>query len=541
MMRPNYSNLFAIFSIFAGSLFIFLWGLDSQEIIGFDSRFYLFAQEMLRNGINWFPTTYHQLYPDYPATSTILIFLAANTMGGLTKLTAILPSAIAASLTLICTYAIGALHQKRWGWCAVFLALLTIGFMKDARSISLDMYLSFITACCFYLVYSADVKQCQKRYGWIYPLLFLGFAFRGPIGLIIPTGVVCIYYLLDLRIKKFLLTGFFALLLLILSSVCLLFIAHQLGGNHFVKDVLRMQMLGRIDNNFQPLYFYFLDSLTNYALSFPIACLVLLGIVYYSIKHRFYSAEFKLVIKLIGWTSIILIGMTIPGDKKIRYILPMIPAVALIAAYPFIAPSNEKYFIFLRKLISFILTFLPFILLAASFYISSYTNKHDLNIGIPYNYFMIFLAAMQFVSLLICFPKRFPARDIILFLIAVICFVVTDIFILEPIELYIERAKNFVQQVEVLRKQKHARLVFYKERADGLPIKYIINMPSVDRELPLFVNDEKALLTYPPPVFFVASKTYFDELPKEIAMHLHVVAEDTLGHIPVVVFARNEE
>jgi len=88
-------------SIFIVSLFLFTWGVNSQEIISFDSRFYLFALEMWRHGISWFPTTYLEPYPDYTVASTVLIYGAASLFGGLTKFTAVLPSAIAAAITVV--------------------------------------------------------------------------------------------------------------------------------------------------------------------------------------------------------------------------------------------------------------------------------------------------------------------------------------------------------------------------------------------------------------------------------------------------------
>src|SRR5690242_19905786 len=82
--------------LFFSSLILFTWGLHSKEVIGFDSRFYLFAQEMWRYGVSWFPLTYHQPYPDYPASSTFVIYLFACLFGGVTKFSAVLPSAILA-------------------------------------------------------------------------------------------------------------------------------------------------------------------------------------------------------------------------------------------------------------------------------------------------------------------------------------------------------------------------------------------------------------------------------------------------------------
>src|SRR3990167_7901559 len=129
-MRLSQRNYLPVIGIFGISLFFFLWRQSSQEIIGFDSRFYLFALEMWRHGPNWFPTTYHKAYADYPVTSTFLIYIAAHLIGHLNKLTAVLPTAFAVSAMLSITYLIGALHEKRLGWYAVFLSLMTFTLLK---------------------------------------------------------------------------------------------------------------------------------------------------------------------------------------------------------------------------------------------------------------------------------------------------------------------------------------------------------------------------------------------------------------------------
>ena len=83
-------------SLIAGALalLLFVLGEHTQTTIGFDSRFVLFAQEMLRHGPSVFPTTYGQPYPDYSATSTFLIWLLSVPFGEVTRLTAWLPTAM---------------------------------------------------------------------------------------------------------------------------------------------------------------------------------------------------------------------------------------------------------------------------------------------------------------------------------------------------------------------------------------------------------------------------------------------------------------
>ena len=37
---------------------------------------------------------------------------------------------------------------------------------------------------------------------------------------------------------------------------------------------------------------------------------------------------------LIGWTLIVIAGLSVPDARKVRYLLPIVPAIAALAAYP---------------------------------------------------------------------------------------------------------------------------------------------------------------------------------------------------------------
>lgn len=529
-------HFFEIAGIFCLSLILFTWGVGSQEVIGFESRFYLFALEMWHDGPSWFPTTYHQFYPDYPATSTFLIYLVASIMGHMNKLAAVIPSAVAAAITVVLTYQIGSLHKKRWGLYAIFMLFFTILFLKSARSITLDMYTAMITSICFYIIYSADLKNNHSREWFLYPLLVAGFAFRGPIGLIIPAGVICIYYLQERNYKNLFFSGVFALLLLMLCTLLLLTIAHIHGGHEFVHDVLRMEMIGRLQENHLPAYFYLTASLKDYAISFPLALVVCLGIIYYEHRLHHHSPELKLLLKLFGWMAIILLGMSIPGEKKIRYVLAIVPAIALLASYPLIAPKNMRYFSWFGWLLVRFFLVVPVILFIILRRVMTYAAEHAIDFHIDYllvtQILFVSLAAGAFIY--VCFGKRQHWRDTGIIFVGTFSFIMSYLMVAEPIEQYADKTHEFVAMVEMARQHAQADLLFYKETSDGLAIKYVINMPSA--ETPHFIDDENQLLSYHHPAFVVSRESYFQALSPEIAAHFHVVARQPIGHVPVVVF-----
>ena len=70
------------------ALILFIVGEPQLAAIGFDSRFVMFAKEMLRHGPGFFPTTYGEPYADYSATSTLFTWLLSLPFGEVTSFTA---------------------------------------------------------------------------------------------------------------------------------------------------------------------------------------------------------------------------------------------------------------------------------------------------------------------------------------------------------------------------------------------------------------------------------------------------------------------
>lgn len=250
------------------ALLLFIAGSWHQAIIGFDSRFVLFAQEMLRHGPGFFPTTYGQPYADYLATSTLLTWLLSLPFGQVTSLTAWLPTAMASAVIVMLVYRLTAPYSQRWGLLSIAILLLSSTFISETRSVSLDQMLAAIALAVFYLGYAHDHFGAGKRLHWLYLLLIVGFAVRGPIGLVIPTGVLCSYYLINRQWRQLFSFGLLALALLVACVGLLLLMAKLSGGEPFMQDVIRMQFLGRMDGSegSSGVLYYFTSSLGNYAL-----------------------------------------------------------------------------------------------------------------------------------------------------------------------------------------------------------------------------------------------------------------------------------
>jgi 4-amino-4-deoxy-L-arabinose transferase-like glycosyltransferase len=518
-------NLFAALMIFCGGLLLFTLGLGHQEIIGFESRFYLFAIGMWRHGVTAFPMLAGAPYPDYPATSTLLIYAMAKWVGHLSKWIAVLPSAIAAAITLAVTYLIGVLQSRQWGWYAVCFLILTNTFLTEARTISPDQYVTMVTVLTFYLTASAQrFDKCWRVY-WMPLLLLFGFACRGPIGLVIPAGVWCLFYLVDKNYRKFFNAGVVSAVLLVLACGLLYWLALQAGGSEFAHRVFQAQVSGRLTVSSLPWYFYFSESLGAYAITYPLVLLLLVGVLCHFKK----IPQRNFLLKLIAWALVILIGMSIPAGKKIRYVLAFSPALALFCAYLLAETQQQKYLAWLKEGIYWFCYFLPMLFFTATLAVEIISWQQHWHSGILFPWVITLFLIMQWL----CWLSRKQAM--LTLGIAALSFVLAYILLVEPINLMLNHTHNFVMRLEVLRKHAHAQLSFYQESPDGLPIKYLVNMPVEEHINYLeFPQQLTGINTYS---FFIASPEHFAKIPQNVLRNMHIVVTGNVGHDPVVVFA----
>lgn len=521
-------------SIFILSTALFMCCIADQEVVGFESRFYLFALEMWRHGFSWFPSTYLQPYPDYPGLSTWLIVLFSKLDGGLDKFSAVLPTAMTAGMVVVMTYQIGALQCKRWGLYAASLLLFTLGFIKNARSISLDMYITLLTAICFYLMYSAEVFRQPKRVYWVFLCLLVGFLFRGPIGLVMPAGVVFTYLLVQKNYKDLAYFSVAAAALLGLCIAGLLLLAYFVGGEHFANDVWRMQVLGRMGSSGIPIYYYFLESFFGYAITYPIAVFVLIGLLTKNYRRSPHTTQQQFLFQVAGWVGVIILGMSLPGDKKLRYILPLVPALALLAAYPISSRQTEKYFVWLRRVVLSVLFCLPALLAATLFYLDYAHLYHEYLKEVPQVAMRNSLLVMQLLAIGSLHSHDIMRRVSIIFATALISFLLVYIYIVEPVNLDVEGSREVVQAVEQIRLKNKARMAFYRLGEDGLPIKYVINM--TDEEKPIFLQTSDELFAYKAPAVVLTTSQNFNELVRNRAAMFDVLLKGKMGHVDIVVF-----
>lgn len=484
------------------ALLLFIAGNWHQAIIGFDSRFVVFAQEMLRHGPSFFPTTYGQPYADYLATSTLMTWLLSLPLGQVNSFTAWLPTSIASALIVMLVYRLTAPYSQRWGLLSVALLLLSSTFISETRAVSLDQMLAAVALAVFYLGYAHDHFGAAKRLHWVYLLLIVGFAIRGPIGLVIPTGVLCSYFLLNRQWRRLFSFGLLALALLGACVGLLLLLAKLSGGEAFMHDVIRMQFLGRMDGSegSSGALYYFTSSLGNYALAYPLALLVLLAIAIGG--RRAPDPALQLVLYCAAGGLLVMLGLSIPQAKKARYVLPMLPMAAIIAAYPFQVAHGRLYG-WLRGLMLSLWTVLP-ALLIAGLWVARRRYPELAHIGGVLGV----LGALQVLALVAVFQARL--RTLVPALTAVLALWTTYIVVVEPVERSLYDTRTFSLQVQAQVRQQPAPIVLHALGKDAKAIKFMVNLDY--DQVPVFTQQAADLATLQGPAWLVMSQDDFEGL-----------------------------
>ena len=485
------------------ALLLFIAGNWHQAIIGFDSRFVLFAKEMLRHGPSFFPTTYGQPYADYLATSTLLTWLLSWPFGQVTSLTAWLPTAIASALIVTLMYRLTAPYSRRWGLLSVAILLLSSTFISETRAVSLDQMLAAIALAVFYLGYAHDHFGAGKRLHWLYLLLIIGFAIRGPIGLVIPTGMLCSYYLINRQWRQLFSFGLLALALLVACVGLLLLMAKLSGGESFMQDVIRMQFLGRMDGSegSSGALYYFTSSLGNYALAYPVALLVLLAVALGG-RHAPQPA-LQLVLYCAAAGLLVMLGLSIPQAKKARYVLPMLPMAAIIAAYPF-QVTQGRLFAWLRGLMLGLWTLLPALLIGVLLFARGRYPQQLSHLGLMIGV----LGALQAVALLTLFRPRL--RPVGPAFAGVLALWATYIGVVEPVERSIYDTRTFTLQVHEQVTQQRAPVVLHGLGKDAKAIKFMVNLDC--DQVPLFTQQPSDLTPLQGPAWLVMSAADYESL-----------------------------
>ena len=518
--------------LFVSGMIAFVVALPS-EYLGLEARFALFAEDMLRNGPTPFPTTYLGPYADYPSTTIVPIYWLARLVGQVTPLVAVLPTALVSAGILVVIYQIGALRSRLWGCFAGCLTLLTLAFVQASRAVSPDQYTTLVTAACFYIAYSGCELDRRRRL-WLLPLLLVfGYACRGPIGLIVPGGVLGTFYLFQRKWKAFSLISVVVLALLVGCSAVLLAAAEHQGGEAFAERVWSMQAIGRVQGVGRGFYYYWTTGFVSYACVFPLAVVTLCG-QWRRISDR-RDPDARLLYALTVWAVVVLVGLSIPGEKKARYILPIVPPLALIAAHLFIGTERQRELAWPREGFLRLCAALPYvagIACAGRGLVVLFTNAgQDLFFG--RTIVCTALAAVIAVVSMDRVPRELQTR-LRTMVVGAMSLCLINVSVVEPSTFLRERSEPFVQRIEALQAKRDRPIVFYRIGPDQGDIVLAANYRK--RLTPLFAETASGLWRCGVGAYVIAREGDLEGLSSTLPVRPKVVGRGSLAGDPCAVF-----
>jgi 4-amino-4-deoxy-L-arabinose transferase-like glycosyltransferase len=150
-----------ILLLLALSGILFFYGLGSGQLRGTESLRALVAEGFLRSG-NWIvPTLYGEPLFTKPPGAYAVIALVSWPFGGVSEVTARLPSALAATITVLLIYwYFGRVLGRRGGLVAALIAPIAPLWLEKATSAEMDMLqLAWVTAAILFFLRALEEEE----------------------------------------------------------------------------------------------------------------------------------------------------------------------------------------------------------------------------------------------------------------------------------------------------------------------------------------------------------------------------------------------
>jgi len=214
------------------------------------------------------------------------------------------------------------------------------GVMVFARAVNFDIFITCAVTCALACFCAAEIEKDERRRRWLlagfYAAMGAGLLAKGLVGVVLPLGVVGLYYLLRRswpRVWPTLLWGV-PLTLLVAGVWYAPVIAHN--GWTFINEFFIQHHFARyVSNKYhhpQPFYFY-LPVLA--ALMLPWTAFLVVALIRARRWHwRGDEAQDKLRVLALAWVVVPVVFFSLSNSKLPGYILPALPGAALLAGEP---------------------------------------------------------------------------------------------------------------------------------------------------------------------------------------------------------------
>ncbi|MGN0017506.1 MAG: ArnT family glycosyltransferase [Candidatus Gastranaerophilaceae bacterium] len=350
-------------------LFLF-WGLNFYNLVDVDETRYAIMSRDLANSNDWNVLLLNSIpFLEKPPLYFWLVAISIKMFGTFSPFVVRFPIAILSAFLVFFTYFFGRkILSRKFGLYSSIILLSSTFFLILSHVAILDMVLTVLITSSLYCAFmSFFTKDNLKKYCWwgFWTFAGLGFLAKGILAIAIPAVVMFLYCLITKTLKEMFkpvnfIFGFIIFLLIALPWHITMFKDY---GMHFVQEyfikhhfarLLTSQDLGRKHG-----FFYFVPI---FIVAFLPWTFVFLGSIYegfkklldkfkkvqgsfvQKLKTTLYAntAEEKLILFASIFFVIVFGVMSVSSTKLPTYILPALPAAALLTGYFWTTSNNEQ-------------------------------------------------------------------------------------------------------------------------------------------------------------------------------------------------------
>ena len=308
------------------AVFIMFFQLGSYPLLDPDEPVYAqTAREMLAAGDLLSPRIYGDFWYDKPPMYYWLV-AAASEVFGMGEFAARFPSALLAVTGSVYLYlSVSRLISIRAGVFSALILTTSIEYFYLGKAAVTDMTLSF----CLMV---ALLSFIEKRYMLFYLFTALAVITKGPIGLFFAGAIVFLYLLATQRWKELLQMSILpgTVLFTAVAAPWYLLMTH-FHGSAFVDTFLGFHNVTRFtspEHAAGAVWYYFIPVLL--VGFFPWTAILFQSLWSSLTTNR---KERPLLLFFMSWAVVVFVFFSLSATKLVSYILPMFPALAVIAGW----------------------------------------------------------------------------------------------------------------------------------------------------------------------------------------------------------------
>jgi 4-amino-4-deoxy-L-arabinose transferase-like glycosyltransferase len=313
--------------------------LGSVKLFDVDEAVFAEAtKEMVENN-NWLTPTYNGANRYDKPILFYWIMAASYQVFGINEFSARFPSAMAACVLALSIFFFSKrFRDDTYALCAVITFVLSLYFLVYSHSAVTDMTLSLFISLSLFSFYLSQERDGRSLYIYgFYLFSALAFLTKGLIGIAFPFGIAITYMFLTERlqgIKKVFNLKAMILFLLVAAPWYLAQLAvngQEFVDLFFIKHHFK-RYLDVISGHRGPFYYYvpvFMAGLFPWSMFFPLG-----------IRNAFKTKD-RFSIFVLVWFTFIFIFFSFSTTKLPNYILPAVPAAAMIISSGMVQQSKK--------------------------------------------------------------------------------------------------------------------------------------------------------------------------------------------------------